>query len=288
MPTPRTTLPALTDRLPLGNAGILVSPYCVGIVQDPDTICEAFDAGINFFFVTADMHWPLYRETREGLAKLFARGPHIREQVVVSSCSYSTQLEFCTMPFMEVTQEIKGMGYLDVLIAGGAKHGEFFERLPIYQGHLRTKFLRCRAIGASFHTRQTALTAINHAMVDVSFIRYNAEHPGAKRDLLPFVKEHPRSLLYNFTNTHGRPSDQEWSTLDLDEEYWRPSFPDYYRFILARPQIDGLLIAPQFPSEIHDLRDAIAEGPLSEDEEEHLLNITEMKNGTTRLKHPQE
>jgi hypothetical protein len=284
MPTPRTTLPATTNRLTLGTNGLQVSPYCVGIVRDPDVICEAFDAGINFFFVTADMHWPLYQKTREGLAKLFARGPQLREQVVVASCSYSTQLEFCTMPFLEVTQEIKGLGSLDVLIAGGAKNGEFFERLPIYQGHLRQRFLACRAIGASFHTRQTALTAINHAMVQVSFIRYNAEHPGAKEDLLPFVKEHPRSLIYNFTNTQGRPTDEEWAALRLNEDYWRPEFPDYYRFALARPEIDGLLIAPQTPNELHALIAAITEGPLSADEEEHILNLTEMKNGTTKLK----
>jgi aryl-alcohol dehydrogenase-like predicted oxidoreductase len=284
MPSPRTTLPAATERLTLGNTGLQVSPYCVGLVQHPEVICEAFDAGINFFFITADMHWPLYQKTREGLAKLFERGPHIREQVIVAACSYSTQREFCTMPFMEVTDELKGLGYLDILVAGGAKHGEFFERLPIYQGHLRHKFLNCRAIGASFHTRQTALTAINHSMVDVSFIRYNAEHPGAKYDLLPYLKEHPRSLIYNFTNTYGRPSDIQWQALHLDEDYWRPGFPDYYRFVLARPEIDGLLIAPRTPVHLHALLDALHEGPLSAEEEEHLLNITEMKNGTTRLK----
>jgi hypothetical protein len=284
MPTPRTKLPAPTDRLSIGSAQIQVSPYCIGLVSDPNVICEAFDAGINFFFVTADMHWPLYRHTRNGLAKLFERGPHIREQVVVASCSYSTQLEFCTMPFIETVDEIKGLRYLDILLAGGAKHGEFFERLLIYQNHQRRKFLGCRATGATFHTRLTALTAINHAMVDIAFIRYNAEHPGAKNDILPQVKEHPRAPIYNFTNIHGRPDDDEWKALELDEDYWRPSFPDYYRFALARPEIDGLLIAPQTTQQLKEWLDAIPEGPLSEEEEEHILNLTEMKNGTTRLK----
>jgi hypothetical protein len=286
MPAPRTELPRLTDRLPLGTRGLQVSPYCVGLVSDPDVILAAFDAGINFFFVTADMHWPLYRNTREGLARLFARGGSIRDQVVVAGCSYSTQPEFCTMPFMEVVSEVRGLARLDVLVAGGIRTGEFVERLPVYEGHLRRGFLGSRSIGGSFHVRQTAVTAINHSMVDISFIRYNAEHPGAKSDLLPFVKAHPRPLIYNFTNTHGRPTEQEWEELEIDEDYWRPGFTDYYRFVLARPEIDGLLIAPQQVAHIKGLEEMIQEGPISPDEEEHIANITEMKNGLARLKTP--
>src|SRR5438105_15757078 len=32
----------------------------------PDTVLRAFDRGMNFFFVTADMHWPYYEGMRQG------------------------------------------------------------------------------------------------------------------------------------------------------------------------------------------------------------------------------
>ena len=34
----------------------------------------AFDAAINCFFVSTDMHWPFYEQPRRGLKLLLARG----------------------------------------------------------------------------------------------------------------------------------------------------------------------------------------------------------------------
>ena len=36
----------------------------------PETVIAAFEEGVNFFFITADLHWPLYDGVRKGLAKL--------------------------------------------------------------------------------------------------------------------------------------------------------------------------------------------------------------------------
>src|SRR5262245_54155501 len=58
---PRQQLPQFRDRLVLGEQGLRVSPYCLGMIRDPETVGAAFEAGINFFFVSADMHWPLYQ-----------------------------------------------------------------------------------------------------------------------------------------------------------------------------------------------------------------------------------
>src|SRR6059058_6236261 len=83
-PARTRALPQPAARIPLGKTSLEVSPFCVGIVGDPKTVPAAFDAGINFFFVTADMHWPLYEPTRRGLADLLARGPGTRDRVVVA------------------------------------------------------------------------------------------------------------------------------------------------------------------------------------------------------------
>src|SRR5262249_26053031 len=84
MSGPRAALPRLTDRLRLGGTQLEVSPFCLGRVDQPDTIAAAFDAGINFFFVSADMHWPLYEASRVGLGALLARGGAVRDRIVVA------------------------------------------------------------------------------------------------------------------------------------------------------------------------------------------------------------
>jgi len=56
-------------RVHLSGAGLRVSPFCLGRTASADTVVAAYEAGINFFFVTADLHWPLYDGIRRGLAK---------------------------------------------------------------------------------------------------------------------------------------------------------------------------------------------------------------------------
>src|SRR5688572_28146132 len=104
LPT-RTELPKLTDRLPLGTE-LQVSPFCLGAVDDPSVVPAAFEAGINFFFITADMHWPLYEPVRRGLRDLLQSKPSARDEIVVGVVSYVTQPEFCWVPFEEVLAEI--------------------------------------------------------------------------------------------------------------------------------------------------------------------------------------
>src|SRR5689334_2036412 len=97
----RKTLPQSRDRRQLGRSGLGVSPLCIGVVADPATIPAAFDAGVNFFFVSLDLHWPLYEQTRRGLAMLFERGTSIRNEVVVGVVSYLDQPLFAALQVHE-------------------------------------------------------------------------------------------------------------------------------------------------------------------------------------------
>jgi hypothetical protein len=59
----RKSLPRFTDRQALGNQRLRVSPFCLGWVRSAETVAAAFEAGINFLFVTTDLHhdavpWP--------------------------------------------------------------------------------------------------------------------------------------------------------------------------------------------------------------------------------------
>src|SRR5687768_7818838 len=93
----------VTDRV--YAKGLAVSPLCLGIVGDPRVVGAAFEAGINFFFLSADLHWPMYDALRVGLRDLFSVKSR-RDDVVVAGVSYATQPEFCDEPFSEVLDAV--------------------------------------------------------------------------------------------------------------------------------------------------------------------------------------
>jgi hypothetical protein len=257
---PRAVLPKLTDRYALGPHGLEVSPICLGMTDDPDTIGAAFDAGVNFFFLTADMHWPLYESTRRGLIDLLRRSPRVRDEIAVAVTAYVAQPEFLHAPFQEVIDAVPGLGHIDVAVAGGAYAVDFFTRMVVFErDYRRGRQLGCRAIGASFHDRPTCALATSSGLTDISYVRYNAAHAGARAEVFPLLSANPPTLLYSFKST--------------TPFFTGPSDPavrvtDHYRFVLTRPELDGILCSPTRPAMVTELADALDEGPLDEAEEE--------------------
>lgn len=267
----RRTLPRLTDRVPLG-AGLLVSPVCLGAVARPDVVLAAFEAGINFFFVTADMHWPMYEPLRRGLRALFKqRGA--RERVVVCATAYVTQPEFCELPFEEVVEAVPGLGHLDVLCMGGVSAKNLAERLPVYQQHRAGGFLGNAAIGASFHDRRTAREALTREEVDLGFVRFNAGHPGAAKELFPHLPKRRRARVYNFKTVDGWVAPARLEALGLEAAQWKPTPVDHYRAVLSQPALDGVLAALAHPREVRELADGLARGPVTAEEQAYLQRL---------------
>jgi len=273
----------MTDRLSLGEAGLSVSPFCLGMVDSADTTCAAFDAGINFFFLSADLHWPAYESARRGLEKLLARSPDIREQIVVGMASYVTQPEFCGGALHEGLLAVSGLDRIDLAIIGGAYADEFLTRSYVYDQIRTHAKLGIKAIGTTFHDRLAALLALNHRLVDLGFIRYNPTHPGARADLFPSLRKPASVLLYNFKSTTGFLPPERYPELGLNDDYWQPEITDYYRFALTRPEIDGLLCSPTTPAQVEALAEALEEGPLDEEEEKYLLDLAALDEGRAKL-----
>ncbi|MEM6795174.1 MAG: hypothetical protein AAF725_14440 [Acidobacteriota bacterium] len=271
---PKSFLPEFADRIALLEDGPSVSPFCIGIVEDEDVVPAAFDAGINFFFITADMHWPLYEKTRRGLIKLFARGGGVRDDVVVAVVCYVTQPEFCIAPFSEVLDVVPGLDRVDVAVAGGAYAHEIGSRLSVYHSrHRRERLFGRSALGTTFHDRKAALLVVNNRLIDIGFIRYNAGHPGARAEVFPFLDADKRAPLYNFKSVGGYVDPMYFSQLGFDEDFWQPKVTDHYRFVLSRPEIDGILCAPTEVHMVQELADAMDEGPLDEEEEQFLIDL---------------
>jgi len=280
----RADLPRLTDRLALGTEGLRVSPFCLGMVGDPALVPAAFDAGVNFFFLSTDMHWPLYEHARRGVADLLARGKGMRDRIVVAGVCYPTQPEFCTAPFEELVAAVPGLERLDVLLAGGAYGTEFGRRLPVYREHRQERFLGNRAIGATFHDRAAAVAALRERQADIAYIRYNPDHFGAREDVFPHVATRPRPLLFNFKSTSGYVPPARMAEIGLPgPEYWNPDITDHYRFALTRPEMDGLLIGLREPAQVAALAAALERGPLTEEEEAYLMDVATVARGDARV-----
>jgi hypothetical protein len=273
----RETLPKLTDRIPLGD-GLEVSPVCLGMVSKPELVAAAYEAGINFFFVTADMHWPMYEPLRKGLRALLKK-KGVRDRVVVCAAAYVTQPDFCEMPFEETLDALGPLGSLDVLTMGGVYATDFSGRLPVYRRHRDSRFLGNSAIGASFHDRATARLAIEHSLVDVAFVRFNASHPGAARDLFPFLPKRRTTRLFGFKSMDGYVDPQRLDALGLHHDSWRPAPADHYRFALSQAGLDGVLASFSHPREIGQLADALAEGPLDEAAQQYLVTLSHAHHG---------
>jgi hypothetical protein len=270
----RIQLPRPHERRRLGNSPLFVSPLCIGISGSPETVEAAYETGVNFFFLSSDLHWPLYEATRKGLANLLASGRANRDDIVVAACSYLDQPLFGALQFHEVIEAIPGLKRVDVVIAGGISHPQsYYARLPSLNIGKMFAYRGISAMGASFHDRQCALAAHNANQLDVAYIRCNPAHTGARADIFPFLRRDRVGLTYNFKSLMLRVTEKELARAGL-RGIEPPPACDYYRFVLSSPELDGILCAPQSPAEVHELASALEKPPLSVQEEEYLISLS--------------
>jgi hypothetical protein len=235
-------------------------------------VLEAFDAGVNFFFVTGDLHWPLYDPVRKGLEMLFDRGASVRDQVVVGVVSYLDGPMFEHLQFNEVIDSVRGLGRIDLLIAGAVWNEQDLGArfVPIHRARA-AGYLGSRAIGASFHHRRSALLSLNYNYLDINYVRYNTAHPGARQDTFPYVRRDRTGLVFNFKSVLSQVTLERFKQLGLPDSYWLPKTPDYYRFVLSNPDIDGILCSPASVQQLHELVSALEEGPLTPEQEQYMV-----------------
>jgi hypothetical protein len=243
---------------------------------DENVVPAAYEAGINFFFVSADMHWPMYEPIRKGLEELVRGHPSRRDEIVVACVCYVTQPEFNFAPFQEVLDAVPSLGRLDVTVAGGSYAPEILTRVEIYKMHRVLAHCGAKAIGASFHDRKVAKELLDQGTLDIQYVRYNPVHPGAQKDIFAHAKARPErsTLLFNFKSTESYVDNEEHlKEMGVEEDNWRPHITDYYRFALTAPALDGILVGMPDANGIQELADALAKGPLDDEDHQYLLDL---------------
>jgi aryl-alcohol dehydrogenase-like predicted oxidoreductase len=120
---------------------------------------------------------------------------------------------------------------------------------------------KVRAIGISTHDRKRAGALAESSPLDLFMIRYNAEHPGAERDIFPHLAaRQPAVIAYTATS---------WRKLLKRPRNWEGDVMtagDCYRFCLSNPNVDVTLSGPSTVAQLDANLDAIERGPLSESE----------------------
>jgi aryl-alcohol dehydrogenase-like predicted oxidoreductase len=120
---------------------------------------------------------------------------------------------------------------------------------------------KIRAIGISTHDRKRAAELAKSSPIDLYMLRYNAAHPGAEKDIWPFLPEKkPAVVAYTATS---------WRKLMKKPSGWSGpvmSAGDCYRFCLSSPPVDVVLTGPKSAAELDENLAAMAKGPLDPDE----------------------
>jgi hypothetical protein len=268
----RTRLPRPCDRLPIGQSGLSVSPLCLGMTS-AETVISGYEAGINFFFLTADAHWPYYEGMRAGLAKLLSGSKSRRTEIVVAVVSYLDEPFFHQAgQFEEAVDAVPGLGHADVLIAG-ATTGRNLDRIESLSKFKESGYCGSRVIGASFHHRPSAVAMANAGRIDLAYIRYNTDYTGARVDLLPHLAANRENLVFNFKSIVFPVTPEEFLLLPPSDRRWLPEISDYYRFCLSHPGIDGILCSPSSPSQLEALVQTLHKEPLDLDGQEYMIRL---------------
>ncbi len=265
-------LPRYGDRVALGKAKLQVSPFCIGMTRDSNVIEAAFDLGINFFFLSTDLHWGQYESNRVGLKNLFKR-PGARDQVVVCASSYMIAATFTHGAFRETVEAIPGLGHIDIVCAGGMYSQDTARRMPILEQFLEQKTFGSRALAASYHEREAARTALVTHSVDAAFVRYNPLHHGGRADLFPLLPS-DAAPLFAFKTSDGYVAPEVLKQLGLEDDHWLPSRSDFYRYALTEEKLDGILFSPTQVEHLHQIAGALEKGPLQPEEIEYLETLS--------------
>ena len=152
---------------------------------------------------------------------------------------------------------ILGTDYVDVL------HLYWLGRMSAFTGAVQEEMCRlreegkARALGVSIHDRPRAGRLAADSILDLLMVRYNAAHPGAEREIFPYLsRRHPTVVAYTAT---------DWRRLLRRPRGWNGSVPtaaDCYRFCLSSPHVDIVLTGPRTAAELRENLAAVDAGPL--------------------------
>jgi len=162
--------------------------------------------------------------------------------------------------------------YIDVFKLGWLGRTSFY-RQGVIDALLRLKQEgKIRAIGTSIHDRKRAGRLALDSEIDLFMLRYNAKHPGAEKDIFPYLeKRNPAVVIYTALAWGQliRPLKKiempPWPGQDKTEI--PPLTPELcYRYVLSHPNVHLVLTGPQNREQLKQNLQAVQQGPLTTEE----------------------
>lgn len=263
-------------RRVLGATGREVGPIGLGSSYGlPGREVErAFERGVDFFLWGSRRRGDFGRGVRE-----VARKDRARATIAIQTYARAAW----TMPgSVERALRELGTDYVDILCLAwwnGVPPARIVDRAVALRdsGKVRHLMISC-------HERPTFARFVDDGRYDALMLRYNAAHPGAEREVFPFVdaagSRERRPGVVAFTATR-------WGTLlhprFTPEGERTPSASDCYRFALSHPTVDVCLSGPRDAAELDEALAAVERGPLDEAEMAWMRRVGAHVRSATKL-----
>lgn len=162
--------------------------------------------------------------------------------------------------------------YLDVFKLGWLGRTSIYSKGTVGTLLQLKKEGKIRAIGTSIHDRHRAGMLALDSAIDLFMIRYNAKHPGAEKDIFPFLSQRKPAVISYTALAWGQLTK---SLKDITMPPWPgdttydvpPLHPDLcYQFVLSNPNVHVVLTGPQNRQQLEQNLKAVDKGALNPDE----------------------
>lgn len=247
-------------KIEVGRLGISASYGVPG-----EALEQAFERGVNYIY------WGSRRTDSFGAGLQRLRLERDRFVLVIQSYTRVAGLMSWSL---ERALRALGFDHADILLLG-MWNKPVPARILEAARRLKERGL-ARFLAVSTHTRALVPKIAAERDFDVVHFRYNAAHPGAERDIFPFLPAADRSNragLVSFTATSwgqllGRKSLLGFfnGAHPLPQNETAPTATDCYRYVLTRPEVDVCLTGPADAAQMQQALEALRRGPMSEEE----------------------
>lgn len=227
-------------------------------IKEVDCIQTAFAAGINYFFsynLPSD-------QLLDGLKPLLS--DH-RDTILIATGSEDRDPNTLQHDLNQVRRSL-GTDIIDAFFVEYLSPQDSTNEIEVVQTVLQRWKTEgwIRYVGASTHSRETALELIDQGGWDVLMLRYNMAHRKAEEQVLPAAQSAGLPVIA-FTCTR-------WGSLLKGHPQWHeptPTAADCYRYALHHPAVQVALTAPATMSQLQSNLSVLNAPPLVTAEIEH-------------------
>jgi len=254
-----------TEKRILGRTGLHVSRLGLAGgygIQAAGAEKAFHEHGINYFF------WSTPRKPgmRDGLRNLIKNN---RDKIIIAIQTYD-HLGLTVERSVHKGLKTLNIDHIDVVLLGWHNWNP--------AGRIINKVLKMKAEGKIRHIAMSGhnrkffgeLAQRTDSPIDIFMTRYNAAHPGAEKDIFPYLSGANRPGVTVYTAT-------SWGKL-LKQKKMPPgekpmTAADCYRFVLSNPHVDICMMGPRNEREFDEGVKALKLGPLSDQEMAHARKI---------------